>query len=95
VSHRTLKNWMLKPAFRAELKHARQRVLEDSLTRLEGACNRAVTTLNRAMRCGNPAVEVRAAAAVLEMSMRAVEQFDLAERIATLEQGQRPRLAAV
>jgi hypothetical protein len=47
------------------------------------------------MRCGNPAVEVRAAAAVLEMSMRAVEQFDLAERIATLEQGQRPRLAAV
>jgi hypothetical protein len=93
VSHRTLKNWLLRPEFREEIKVARQRVFEDGLSRLEGACNRAVNTLCRAMESGDPAVEVRAATAVLQLGLKATEQFDLAERIAALEYGAGPRLA--
>jgi len=95
VSHRTLKNWMLKPAFRAELKHARQRVLEDALTRLEGACNQAVDTLCRAMNSSKPAIALRAATAVLQLALKATDQLDLADRIAALENAGRPRLTAI
>jgi hypothetical protein len=85
VAPRTLKNWLRRPEFRAELKTAGQCVFQDSLTRLSGATMRAVTALNRAMRSGNPAVQVRAAVAILELSMKAREQSDLADRIDAIE----------
>ena len=95
VHHRTLKNWLLRPDFREELRIARQRVFDDALTRLEGACNLAVDTLRRAMVSGEPAVQVRAATAVLQLGLKATEQIELAERVAALESAAGPRLRAV
>jgi hypothetical protein len=84
VSVRTVKNWLLLPDFRAELRQARQRVFEDSLTRLQGACSRAVDALCRATS-GKPSIAVKASIALLQIGLKVSEHLDLQSRIAALE----------
>jgi hypothetical protein len=57
--------------------------------RLQGLIGRAVETLERQMTCGQPAVELRAAVAVIEQSFRGAELVDLAERVSDLEKKER------
>jgi hypothetical protein len=86
ISSRTLKRWLADPAFRALYKQARQQVMDRATAGLLALCNRATEALGRNLNCGHPAVEVRAAVAILEQAIRTIELTDLAERVASLEE---------
>jgi hypothetical protein len=85
VADVTIWRWMKQPAFRAKLREARRAVVEAAIGRLQQAATEAVSTLQRNLTCGTPSVEVRAAATILDQAVKAVELFDLAERVEHLE----------
>jgi hypothetical protein len=85
ISEVTLWRWMKEPEFRAKLRDARRAVVEGAIGRLQQAATEAVDTLQRNLTCGTPSVEVRAATAILDQAVKAVELFDLAERVEQLE----------
>ena len=90
VSDASIWRWMQQPEFRVKLRDARRAVVEGAIGRLQQAATEAVSTLQRNLTCGTPAVEVRAATAILDQAIRAVELFDVVERVEQLE----ARLAA-
>jgi hypothetical protein len=85
VSVRALKGWMTLPAFDAEYRAARRAVLERTINGLVRATGRALATLERAMGCGLPGVEVRAAVAVLDQSREGLVMLDLAAEVEALK----------
>ena len=90
VSDVTIWRWMKQPEFRAKLRDARRAVVEGAIGRLQAAATEAVDTLRRNLTCGTPSFEVRAAATILDQAIKAVELFDVVERVEQLE----ARLAA-
>jgi len=88
VSSRTLERWLSEDSeFVDQLRAARARVVETSISRLQDACSAAVDTLKRNLECGSPGVEVRSAVAILEHSIRAIELYDIESRLRALETG--------
>ena len=85
VSDVTIWRWMKQPEFRAKLRDARRAVVEGAIGRLQQASTEAVATLQRNLTCGTPSVEVRAAATILDQAIKAVELFDMVERVEQLE----------
>ena len=59
--------------------------MEGAIGRLQQAATEAVAALQRNLTCGTPSVEVRAATAILDQAIKAVELFDLVERVEQLE----------
>ena len=86
----TIWRWIQQADFRARLRDARRAVVEGAIGRLQQAATEAVETLRRNLTCGTPSVEVRAAATILDQAIKAVELFDMVERVEQLE----ARLAA-
>jgi hypothetical protein len=76
---------MKQPEFKSRLRDARRAVVEGAIGRLQQAATEAVCALQRNLTCGTPSVEVRAAATILDQAVKAVELFDLAERVEHLE----------
>jgi hypothetical protein len=93
VDVKTLYRWLRKPAFRAAYRKARAVVVEGAVAALQRACNEAVEALKRNLGCRHPPSEIRAAVAILEQSLRAVELLDLAERVERLERRRRKAAA--
>jgi len=88
VSRRTLERWLSEDSeFVDQLRAARARVVETSISRLQDACSAAVDTLERNLECGSPGVEIRSAVAILEHSIRAIELYDIESRLRALETG--------
>jgi hypothetical protein len=85
VSLSTLKNWLAEPEFRAALRAAARQLTEVRGGRLQHLGDKAVETLLRNLTCGKPAVENRAAVAILEHSGRAAEFADLAADVEDLK----------
>jgi len=90
IAPATIWRWTQQADFRAKLRDARRAVVEGAIGRLQQAATEAVTTLQRNLTCGTPAVEVRAATAILDQAIKAIELFDVVERVEQLE----ARLAA-
>ena len=90
IAPATIWRWSQQADFRAKLRDARRAVVEGAIGRLQQAATEAVSTLQRNLTCGTPAVEVRAATAILDQAIKAVELFDVVERVEQLE----ARLAA-
>jgi len=86
VNEKTLRGWLKIPAFQGEHRAARRRIVEEGITRLQQLTTGAVLALGRNLSCGIPGVEVRAAQAVLDRSLQAVELGDLLQRFEELEQ---------
>jgi hypothetical protein len=86
IGESTLLRWMAEPEFKARYRAARRQVVESAIGRLQQAATEAVDTLSRNLTCAIPAVEVGAAKAILDQSIKAVELVDLAERVEALEQ---------
>ena len=59
--------------------------MNQASARSTATATEAVSTLQRNLTRGTPSVEVRAATASLEQAVKAVELFDLAERVEHLE----------
>jgi hypothetical protein len=86
VSSRTLERWLAEnEEFVAEYRAARRRVVEGAIGQLQHATTEAVKALERNLTCGKPAVEVRAALGILEHATKAVELYDLEERLSEIE----------
>jgi hypothetical protein len=90
IAPATIWRWSQQPDFRARLRDARRAVVEGAIGRLQQTATEAVETLRRNLTCGAPSVEVRAATAILDQAVKAVELFDVVERLEQLE----ARLAA-
>ena len=85
VSERTLRNWLAIPEFAAAYRAARTAVVEGAVAALQRACSEAVDTLTANLRCGEHAVEVRAANVILTQAVKLREGAELEERLAELE----------
>ena len=90
VAPATIWRWNQQADFKSRLRDARRAVVEGAIGRLQQAATEAVSALQRNLTCGTPSVEVRAAATILDQAIKAVELFDITERIEQLE----TRLAA-
>jgi hypothetical protein len=86
VSEKTLWRWMQREDFREQYRAARRQVVDVALINLQQAAGEAVETLRCNLTCGTPSVEVRAAVAILEQTLKAVELEDLDVRLKALEQ---------
>ena len=85
VGTATLRRWRDLPAFDAAYKTARLALLESATNALRGATSDAVDALRRALTCGKPAAEIRAAEVILTNAYKSAEIEELSERIAALE----------
>jgi hypothetical protein len=87
VGYRTLKSWLKDREFLASYRRARSAVVEGALGRLQQVTGEAVDTLRRNLTCGRPGDEIKAAVAVLDHAIKAVELADLEARLTALEDG--------
>ena len=85
ISEATVQRWLRDPAFMAAYRAARRAVVESAVGRLQQASEKAVETLERNLKCGQPGVEIRAACAILDNAIRGIDQLDLAYRVDALE----------
>ncbi|SRR6266849_3175917 len=85
VAESTLRRWLAEPEFQAAYQEARQQAVSMAVGRLQGLLAKAAETLERAMSCGTPATEVRAAIAAFDQAYKGAELLDLAGRVAALE----------
>jgi hypothetical protein len=86
ISDVTLWRWLQRPDFMERYRAARRQVVEGALANLQQATSEAAATLQRNLTCGVPSVEIRAAVAILDQAVKAVELLDIEERVAALEQ---------
>jgi hypothetical protein len=70
VSVRTLKGWLKLPEFQEMYRQARQSLLERTVAGLLATCGQAVETLRKNLKCGDHAVENRAAIAILGLAVK-------------------------
>ena len=73
VNEKTLRSWLKLPQFQAEYRAARRQIVDGAILRLQQLATGAVLALSRNLTCGTPSVEVRAAQAILQHSIRAIE----------------------
>lgn len=86
IGGRTLERWLSEdPAFVAEYRAARRRVVEAAVSLLQDATTEAVDCLKRNLNCESPSTEVRAALGILDQAIKAVEVYELESRLAALE----------
>jgi hypothetical protein len=85
VSYRCLRNWLREPAFLAAYRRARRELVEEGMGFLQKLAQNAVVCLGRNLTCKRPGDEIRAAVAILDHAYRALETFDLVERLEAVE----------
>jgi transposase-like protein len=83
----TAYRWLHVPSVQQAYLAARRELVKHAVVQLQSACGEAVQTLREIMTdtSAPSSSRVRAAVSVLELSLRAVEIEDLAERVARLE----------
>ena len=85
ISERTLRRWLANPPFRRAYREECRRVLATATSRLVGLLGPATEALGRALTCGVPAVEARAALDVFKLVADGVRVEDLGARLDALE----------
>jgi hypothetical protein len=86
ISAATLKRWLAQPDFAGAFRQARRELVENAITRLQQTTLTAVATLHDCMQDDKPAqARVRAAAIVVEQSLRASELVDLQQQVDELK----------
>ena len=81
----TLARWLREPDFKQEYKTARRSLVDSAIASLQRAGSEAVEALQRGLKCGNSAVEIRAAALILEHGFKGLEVLDLVDRVEEIE----------
>src|SRR5688572_30105297 len=87
VSEITLIRWLRENAFRDAYQEARREATKQAIARLQQASSEAVDTLREVMNSSTaqPGARVSAAKTVLELSIKAVEIEDIAQRLEAVE----------
>src|SRR6516164_5060560 len=81
VSPATLRRWQGRALLQHAYRLARQAVLEESVARLVKAAVKATDKLERLLDSRKPAVQLRAAVAILDRPVRGVQLCDFEARI--------------
>jgi hypothetical protein len=84
-SYMTLKRWLRQPEFLGEYRKRRQELVEENMALIQKIAQTAVLTLHRAMTCGKSGDEIRAACAILDHAVKAVEFCDVIGRLEAIE----------
>jgi hypothetical protein len=90
VGERTLLRWLQRQDFKRAFREARRQIVEGSIATLQATTGEGVETLRRNLTNESASVQVRAAIAILDHAVKAVELVDLMERVEALEAEQRP-----
>lgn len=81
----TLQRWLKQEAFQLQYREARRAIYERGMSQLQTVVGEAVTTLRLNLNSIRPAIQVKAATAILLHASRACELLDLSERLSRLE----------
>jgi len=91
VGESTLRRWLKDSDFLLFYREQRSRFLEGAVAGLQSAVADAVEALARNLSCGDFAVEVRAAQAIIDRALKAEETYNAIARIEALEEAERRR----
>ena len=88
IGRHTLRKWRTDPAFARELAEQRAELWRQRLESLAAQWDAASAQLRAILddATAPPGVKVRAAQLILELSLKARDQYDLAERVHLLEE---------
>ncbi len=88
VSETSAWRWLHLPTFQARYRQARRDLVEVAMSQLQADCGAAARVLREVAEDASVLASSRVAAAktILELSIKAVELSDLAERVARLEE---------
>ena len=88
INPNTLLRWLDVPKFRDAYRRARREAVQQSIARMQQATGAAAITILKLMTDPNvpAAVRLRAAECVFERAMKGIEQEDILERLAALEE---------
>jgi hypothetical protein len=86
VHEKTLRKWLKLPHFTVAFREARREVVEVAVSRLQLVAGQAVETLQASLSADRAADRIRAAVALLDHAVKAVEVYDLAQQVAELKQ---------
>src|SRR5690242_18921442 len=85
VGEKTMWRWLQLPGFDVAYRTARRALVDTVVASLQQGATEAVSCLRRNLACGQPGVEVRAAAVILEQVLGALDRLELEERLRRLE----------
>ncbi len=85
VSESTVFRRLQNEAFRRELASAKEELIRSTVARLSASATQAATTLQRLLNADSETVQLGAARAILELSVKWREAEELDQRIAALE----------
>ena len=85
VSKPTIWRWLQDPAFQKAYREGRRLMVEKALSELQQATSDAVTALKRNLTAEKPSDQIRAAIAILDVSVKAIEWADIEDRLTELE----------
>ena len=88
ISRQTLYEWLREPDFKAAYDSLQQEVFTEGLSTLKAALQEGVRALRVALKDpkATPANRIAAATKLIELSLKAREQFEFQERLEQLEQ---------
>ncbi len=86
ISERTLYSWLADATFQQHYQQARREAVLHATAQVQALCGDAIDTLQRLLMSSSPSVALGAAKTVLDLSVKAIELDDLAQRIERLEQ---------
>lgn len=85
VSARTIYRYLEDESFKAEYRSARRALYESAIGQVQATIGESIETLQKALKCGVPNAEIRAAQILLEFSTKSFETTDVLERLEQLE----------
>ena len=85
ISPATMTRWLQRADFQESYAVARRRAFEAALARLQNLTGKATEALRRALTCGRPSTEIRAAGLVLEHARAAALLSEFSDRLRALE----------
>jgi hypothetical protein len=85
LGEKTIRRWLQIPEFSLAYQQARRQAFAEALLDLRAATHDAVDALRKAIKEETGAVRLKAATAILELSIRSAETFDIETRLERLE----------
>ena len=91
VHKTTCWRWLQEPAFQAANREGRRLLVERALGELQQATSEAVKALSRNLTAEKSSDQIKAAIAILDISVKAIEWADFEQRLEELERAKNAR----
>jgi len=85
INKTTVYEWLKDEAFRQELKHQRDAVIEQALDSLKANLTKATETLVKHLDSERENISIRAVESIIEFAQKVLEHEELEQRIEALE----------